>query len=152
MTKKRVGSKRSRRMQEMLNSVLVGRSFQCERMSGERVKSVCDTDLYVIRCRAAGGVGYPPVVVAEGGRWYVSTTAIRKNAAGTRVLSKFIRELAKISPVQYQEPNELGVIATHGITGVALGLHKKRDRVYDLGKHMDTIDHMRFERQAKEYR
>ena len=151
MTKKRVGSKRSRRMQEMLNSVLVGRSFRCERMSGERVKSVCDTDLYVIRVRDQKILD-TPVVVAEGGRWYVSTTAIRKNAAGTRVLSKFIRELAKISPVQYQEPNELGVIATHGITGVALGLHKKRDRVYDLGKHMDTIDHMRFERQAKEYR
>ena len=151
MTKKRVGSKRSRRMQEMLNSVLVGRSFRCERMSGERVKSVCDTDLYVIRVRHQKILD-TPVVVAEGGRWYVSTTAIRKNAAGTRVLSKFIRELAKISPVQYQEPNELGVIATHGITGVALGLHKKRDRVYDLGKHMDTIDHMRFERQAKEYR
>jgi len=151
MTKKRVGSKRSRRMQEMLNSVLVGRSFRCERMSGERVKSECDTDLYVIRVRHQKILD-TPVVVAEGGRWYVSTTAIRKNAAGTRVLSKFIRELAKISPVQYQEPNELGVIATHGITGVALGLHKKRDRVYDLGKHMDTIDHMRFERQAKEYR
>ena len=151
MAKKRVGSKRSRRMQEMLNSVLVGRSFRCERMSGERVKSECDTDLYVIRVRHQKILD-TPVVVAEGGRWYVSTTAIRKNAAGTRVLSKFIRELAKISPVQYQEPNELGVIATHGITGVALGLHKKRDRVYDLGKHMDTIDHMRFERQAKEYR
>ena len=151
MTKKRVGSKRSRRMQEMLNSVLVGRSFRCEPMSGERVKSECDTDLYVIRVRHQKILD-TPVVVAEGGRWYVSTTAIRKNAAGTRVLSKFIRELAKISPVQYQEPNELGVIATHGITGVALGLHKKRDRVYDLGKHMDTIDHMRFERQAKEYR
>ena len=152
MTKKR-GSKRSRRVQEMLNSVLMGRSFRCDRLSGERVKSKCDTDLYVIHTYGSNpAVANSAVVVAEGGKWYVSTTITDKNVTCNRVLRRFIRELGKISPVQYQEPNELDVIATHGITGVVLGLHQRRSWVADFEAHMDSIDDTHFERWAKEYR
>ena len=129
-------STRVKTIKKISQKVLAGKIVCHNNMRGEVHKSECDTTLYRLsvanRLTHRSGSIYsyhtrdmycPWLIIGEEGKWYASATNSAKRMHSSTILRGVIKTLPD---VQIMSTNEMETLATHGITGLVLGLHERQ--------------------------